>query len=260
MCNEHPPRAPHPSRPQEQDRHLCQTSIALSSGGRGPRCASHICGCSITAPQVLQGWWQDPGSLVSGQSLNCQALPRGRSPAAAHCSALLPPPLHTGIGGTRRERRRGKPSVPPHKGLQHCLAPWQPQDVGQLWRATHGEVPLIQTRHTGSCSPCPGRPRLSHTSLPALLTQAILATRGSNRKVGLVRTIWPTGHKQRKKDEVQTQGKSLLLRDGTWDHEGAPAHTCATAGTAVLGALVQRTSGSRNEHQETYCTEAADGA
>lgn len=58
---------------------------------------------------------------------------------------------------------------------------------------------------------------------------------GDSRKVGLTRTIQPTGHKQRNKDKVQTRGKSLVLRDGAWDHEGAPAREGSTAVMAVLG-------------------------
>lgn len=59
--------------------------------------------------------------------------------------------------------------------------------------------------------------------------------RGDSRKVGLMRTIQPTGHKQRNKDKVQTRGKSLALRDGAWDHEGASVREGSTAATAVLG-------------------------
>lgn len=80
---------------------------------------------------------------------------------------------------------------------------------------------------------------------------------GDKRKVGLVQTIQPAGCKQRKKGKVQTPGKSLLLRDGTWTTQEAQQ---ATAGTAVLFAPGQRTTGSGNTHQDTYCMEVADGA
>lgn len=83
---------------------------------------------------------------------------------------------------------------------------------------------------------------------------------GNKGKVGLVQTIRPAGCKQRKVGKIQTQGKSLLLRDGTWDNEGGPASTCSTGRAAVLGTPGQRTTGSGNTHQDIYCMEVADGA
>lgn len=81
---------------------------------------SHVYGCSVATPQVLQGWWQDPDCLVSGQAVIAKHS-RGVSPQLQH-TANSPPTAHWHWNGQDREkgnardalqhREQGVPIVP----------------------------------------------------------------------------------------------------------------------------------------------------
>lgn len=70
---------------------LCQAAAVAPTHTPGE---PHLRLQHYSPPKSCRAGGRTPDPLVLGQSRNCQALPRGRSPAAALCSALLPPPLH----------------------------------------------------------------------------------------------------------------------------------------------------------------------
>lgn len=169
---------------------------------------SHVCGCSIAAPQVLQGWWQVQIVLSRGRAViaNCS---RGVSTQLQHTGSSPPTATaHQHWNDQDREkgkarsvqcRERGVPEVPMSlpKGQG---TPWSHGSC-DTWISSSKRAPQRygSPELTPLACAVPALAILSSSPL-ALLTQPILATRRSTcNDLGVVRTIWPMEHKQRKR-------------------------------------------------------------
>lgn len=134
-----------------------------------PLRVSHICGCRVTAPQVLQGLRQDPEPLSQGRAMIAKPS-RGVSPQhtaqlSSHCHYALALEKQ---GWSKEGEGHGLPEQGPRWLCNACATAQGTTALpGPMTTTAHGQRPVERYRSSGHGTPA--------RAVPALATLACLA-------------------------------------------------------------------------------------